>query len=503
LRYIVGWRRGVVPVAYLLLVGVAAGLVLRFFRLGSQSLWVDEIITLKNSHIGAPGILSSFFSTLQGPLVSLVVHFWAALSTADAFLRIPFAVAGALTVGAIYLLARALMDQWTARHTAFVVSLSPVLVWYSQEIRGYSFVVLFSVLMTYFFVQWLARPTSRNASFYGLMVFAGLVSNLSAAFVAASHLIYLVLSPSRRKLIPRWAVAVFIVLLVFSPWVREIIERSRVEAPAASGEVAIGGGGISLAAVPYAYFAYGLGYTLGPSIRDLQADRWGAVRDNAGWIALGSLVLAVPLLVGIVALARTDANLLSLLGTWAVVPVVAAALIAGLGYKAFSVRYGLVALPACALIAGRGLAVISRTRFWPFLLAFTALMGLSLYNYFAVPGYGKEDSRAAAAEIRARFQPGDAVLAAYTGEALEYYLRGAAEVKFFEAGNLVSDEAIEARCREIASGATRVWLVLCREWMIDKRGVVKAWFDGNLAPAGSTVFPGIRVHLYRVEVEQP
>jgi mannosyltransferase len=491
-----GSRRAEAPLGYFLLVGIAAGLVLRFVRLGGQSLWVDEIITLKNSHLGG-GMLSSFFTTLQGPLVSLVMHFWGALSTGDAFLRIPFAVAGALTVAAAYLLAKSLCDAWTARHTLFVVSLSPMLIWYSQEIRGYSFVVLFSVLMTYFFVQWLARPTSRNAFFYGLMIFAGLISNLSAAFVALSHLVYMVVSPAKRKMVPRWAVTIFIVLLVFSPWVREIIERSHPEPAGASGEVAMGGGGISLVAIPYAYFAYGLGYTFGPSVRALQADRGSAVRDNLGSIALGSVFLLVPLVIGIAALMRTDTNLLTLLVAWGVVPVVGVALVAALGLKAFSVRYALVALPACALLAGRGLAVITRTRFWPFLLAFAALLCLSLYNYFAVAGYGKEDSRGAARYIKDNLRAGDVVVAVYTGEALEYYLNGTTAVAFFEADDIRSGDTIEARCGEIAAAGDRVWLALCRESMVDKRGRIKAWFDRNLTAVRSSEFPGIRLYLYQ------
>jgi 4-amino-4-deoxy-L-arabinose transferase-like glycosyltransferase len=500
LRHILGSRRAEAPLGYFLLAGIAAGLVLRVVGLGRQSLWVDEIITLKNSHLGEQGILSSFFTTLQGPLVSLVMHFWGALNTGDAFLRIPFAVAGCLTVAATYLLARSLCDAWSTRHTLFLVSLSPMLVWYSQEIRGYSFVVLFTVLMTYFFVQWLARPTTRNAFFYGLMVFAGLISNLSASFVAISHLIYMVLTPARRKMIPRWAVAIFIVLLVFSPWVREIIERSHPDDPftaGASSEVPIGGGGISLAAIPYAYFTYGLGYTFGPSVRALQADRGSAVRDNLGWIALGSVVLLVPLAIGIAALARSDTNLLTLLLVWGIVPVALVALLAGLGLKAFNVRYALVALPACALLAGRGLAVITRTRFWPFLPLFAALLCLSLYNYFAVADYGKEDSRAVARSIREDIRAGDVVVAAYTGEALAYYLKSTTEVKFFEADDIVSPDAIEARCRDIAAGADRVWLALCRESMIDRRGTIKKWFDGNLDPVRSGYFPGIRLYLYQ------
>jgi len=135
LRYGLGLRRAEAPLRYFLLGAVVVGLVLRFVKLGGQSLWVDEIITLKNSFVGGQMAFSGFLSTLQGPLVVFIMHFWAALSSNDAFLRIPFAVAGGLTVWAVYLLARSLHDTWTTLHAVFVASLSPILIWYAQEIR--------------------------------------------------------------------------------------------------------------------------------------------------------------------------------------------------------------------------------------------------------------------------------------------------------------------------------------------------------------------------------
>jgi mannosyltransferase len=497
LQYVLGSRRAETPIRYLLLAGVAIGLALRFVRLGGQSLWVDEIITLKNAHIGEGGVASGFFSTLQGPLVGLIVHFWGLLGSGDGFLRLPFAFAGALTVIAIYLLARSLCESWTTLHTVFVTSLSPILIWYSQEIRGYAFVVLFSILASYFFIQWLARPTTRNGFYYGLFLFAGLVSNLSAVFIAAAHLAYLLVASGKRKMIGRWVVAVFIVLLVFSPWVREIIERVRPEVPRASAEPLMGGGGLSVLAVPYAYFTYGLGYTLGPSIRELQSDRAAGLSDNMGWVLLGTAVLLVPAAVGVVTLARSDSNLLVLLLAWLVVPVAGVALLAALNVKVFTVRYGLVAVPALMMIVGQGLARITRTRFWPFLLLFAALVCLSIYNYMAVPEYGKEDARQAARLVRDGFRQGDVVVAVYTGEALEHYLKGTAPVNFFGADDVASPQAMEARCRELAGSGRRVWLCLCRERMIDSKGTIRAWFDHNMNVAGSASLPGIELYLYQ------
>jgi 4-amino-4-deoxy-L-arabinose transferase-like glycosyltransferase len=497
LGYNLGSHRAEAHLRRLLLVAVGAGVVLRFVRLGGQSLWVDEVITLKNSSVGGPFGFSELLGNLQGPLVSFVMHFWAAISSNDAFLRVPFAVAGALTVLGIYLLAKSLCDSWTTLHTVFVASLSPLLVWYSQEVRGYAFAVLASVLMTYSFIQWLARPTARNGIYYGALLFAGLISNLSVAFVACAHLVYMLVTSTRRKLVGRWIVTVFVVLLVFSPWVREIIVRSQPQrALEESAEPLIGGGGVSGWTIPYSLYTYSVGYTLGPSVRAIQAERAGALAENGGWVALACLAFGIPLVLGISRLARSDRNLLTLLVIWLVVPLVAATVLAAGNVKVFNVRYALVAIPAYILLVGRGLAAISRSRFWPFVLFFTAVMGISLFNYFYSPAYGKEDARATARAIRAAYRPGDVVVGVYTAEALEHYLKGLAPVEVYSANDLGSRSAMEAKAAAIAAGGNRVWLSLCRDWMVDPRGYIKAWFDGNLQPAGNQVFPGFKLYLY-------
>ena len=172
---------------YILIAGIGLGCVLRFVWLGAQSLWVDELLTVKNAHIGEPGIFSHIAHNLQGPAVSLFTHYWGALGTGEVMLRLPFAVVGALTVPAIYALAREFDDKWTSLHTAFLLALSPVHIWYSQEVRGYAPVVLFSVLATYFLIKWVREKRVSSLALYAICLFGGLVANLSMAFIAMAH----------------------------------------------------------------------------------------------------------------------------------------------------------------------------------------------------------------------------------------------------------------------------------------------------------------------------
>ena len=497
--YTSGPRSVTVWLRYSLLLATVVGTGLRFLKLGHQSLWADEMLTVRNAFIGKQISMSDIIHNLQGPAISLGMHFWGAVGSSDAFLRVPFAIAGCLTVVAVYLLARSVMDSWAALHSVFLASISPILIWYSQEIRGYSFVILFMVMMTYFFVKWVIRPTARTLMVYGIFLFLGLVSNLSAGFVAVSHLFYLVLSPGRRKLVGKWVVAVFIVLLVFSPWVREIMVRVHPEklVTGEEGDTLRGGAQLSSVSLPYAFFTYSVGYSLGPSVRELQTRRAESVSENLHWIALAGAVFAIPIVVGIAGMARRNPSLLFFLLVWLGVPVAAVSALVLRNIKVFTPRYALVSIPAYLLLVGYGLAGITRTRYWPFVVLFAAVMAVSIVNYFSSPVYAKDDFKREAEIIRQGYMPGDVVVGVFSAQPLRHYLKGIAGVEFFSADDLASEESKAARCTRLAQDAERVWLSLCRDWFVDPQGSIKKWFDTHMSVVESHTFPGVDLHLYQ------
>ena len=64
-----------------LIASIGVGIVLRFVHLGKQSLWVDELLTILNGHVGQTITATHVFRNLQGPMTSLMIHFWGALGT--------------------------------------------------------------------------------------------------------------------------------------------------------------------------------------------------------------------------------------------------------------------------------------------------------------------------------------------------------------------------------------------------------------------------------------
>ncbi|MEJ2722724.1 MAG: hypothetical protein P8181_16540, partial [bacterium] len=82
---------------------VVIALLIRVFRIGSQSLWVDEILTLgKTIPKSGLHIWDYLIYNIQGPFHSFVVYLFHLVGSSDGWLRLPSALAGGLSVYFFY-----------------------------------------------------------------------------------------------------------------------------------------------------------------------------------------------------------------------------------------------------------------------------------------------------------------------------------------------------------------------------------------------------------------
>ena len=66
---------------------------LRFYRIGNQNLWLDEVTTLNAVNMGASLTLREFFANIQGPLHAVIVWLVAQVTMREEALRSVSAVA--------------------------------------------------------------------------------------------------------------------------------------------------------------------------------------------------------------------------------------------------------------------------------------------------------------------------------------------------------------------------------------------------------------------------
>jgi hypothetical protein len=136
---------------------------LRLWRIGHQSFWLDETFTASLVDEDLGGLVSGVRETESTPhLYYLLAWLWArAAGDGEAALRTLSALFGIAAVPLAYAAARELLRPRIALIAAALVAVNPWLVWYSQEARAYSLLVLLSTLSLLYFVRAWRAPAAR------------------------------------------------------------------------------------------------------------------------------------------------------------------------------------------------------------------------------------------------------------------------------------------------------------------------------------------------------
>lgn len=167
---------------------------LRFFRLGNNSLWIDEIGQVFVSNKSIPGIISGISYHLSPPLDYILLHVTLLFGKTDFLIRLNSVLFGIFGILAIYYLTKVLFNSELAFVSAILLALSRFHIHYSQEARMYSLFCLLTIVS--FILLWLF--TNRNKRLYlYLLLFvdlAGLYTHYYHIFVIITHITYLSLS---------------------------------------------------------------------------------------------------------------------------------------------------------------------------------------------------------------------------------------------------------------------------------------------------------------------
>ena len=203
----------------------------RAMRMG-ESLWYDEIAAMLSFSIHGPGpALGNYYAlsnhVLHSALASMMIE---ANGGADEFiLRTPALLGGVACVPAMFMLARTVDGDRFGLLAAAVIALMPAAVLESANARGYSMMMLFTILATW---QVLRIADGRRSSplWYALFVTLGCWSHLAFAFVPLGHAILALAwlaRKHRRAAGLRLTIAIILgglsTLLVISPILPDLI----------------------------------------------------------------------------------------------------------------------------------------------------------------------------------------------------------------------------------------------------------------------------------------
>jgi len=176
--------------------------ILRFATLGAQSYHHDEIVTA--SRVLRDGFWHAMdavgFSESAPPLYYAVAWFWTQLTgTGEVGLRSVSALAGVATVPVAYLLGAELGSRRAGTIAAALVAVNPMLIWYSQEARGYALFVLLTAISLLYFVRALDRGRRRDSIGWGIASALALATHYFAAFPIAAEALWLLRRRGRQS----------------------------------------------------------------------------------------------------------------------------------------------------------------------------------------------------------------------------------------------------------------------------------------------------------------
>lgn len=187
--------------ALLVLAGlILAGLALRLAV--PRGIWLDEAISIHQARLSLHDLFRNLYNgDRQPPLYHLTLWLTIrAFGHGEFAVRLPSLIAGTLVIPALYELGRELYDRRTGLIAAAFASVSPVLIWYAQEVRMYEFVALFGLLALLTQLRVIRHGTMLNWAAYILATAALLWSHyFGLLLVGVQQLVFVAVLVHRKR----------------------------------------------------------------------------------------------------------------------------------------------------------------------------------------------------------------------------------------------------------------------------------------------------------------
>lgn len=169
------------------------GAFLRIYHLGYQSIWLDEGASFGYIKETFGGTWAKAVEARQAPLHMVVLYFMNLFSSSEFSLRLPSAIFGTLTIPVTYFMGKRLFGKEEGIISAFLLAISMMHLWYSQEARMYAQMLLFASLSLYFFYVAVHDNNSKAWVLYVISSTLAFYSHYYAVFVFIPQVVFYLL----------------------------------------------------------------------------------------------------------------------------------------------------------------------------------------------------------------------------------------------------------------------------------------------------------------------
>jgi uncharacterized membrane protein len=219
---------------------MALGAFLRFFRIGAQPLWLDEATSLRFAHQSLAELWnwSTIVDPGNPPLYYSLLHGWVRFGDGEGALRALSALLGVITIPLVYALGRTIRDHRLGIVGALLFAISPFQVWYSQEARGYALLTLGATSAMWGVASLLRAPDRSTRVRDAAGPWLAFVVGTTIALLAHNTAVFLPIGANvlmlgwwwkrgrePRGFLPTWMLAQLAVLLLWGSWLPALLRQ--------------------------------------------------------------------------------------------------------------------------------------------------------------------------------------------------------------------------------------------------------------------------------------
>ena len=172
----------------------------------NQSLWLDEAISISVAKMPLSQIVSGFSHfDFHPPLYYWFLNIWIKIFGENVgIMRLSSVIFAVITIWFVYLIGKEIKDKKYGLWSALFVSINPLLIYYSQELRMYSMTTMWLTGAIYFLIKMspstgLGQKTSwKNILGFNLMTFLSFVTFYGSIFGICAMILYLLLTRKNK-----------------------------------------------------------------------------------------------------------------------------------------------------------------------------------------------------------------------------------------------------------------------------------------------------------------
>lgn len=363
------YQAGIMNKAYInyLVVIIIIGSILRFYGLNHESLWNDELSSCyRSSFDSIKQVVDIGVIPDKHPPAYQILLFLVERTCGDSALalRIPSVIAGIFTLFFVFFIGKRMFSESIGLLATAMLAVSPVHIWYSQEARAYSILILLTSASVYILIRILEnlikdKPAGKinTVGFITIGLFMEYIHYFGLLMIILEAAVLIIVSIRQKHGIRISILICSAFVIAYLPWIPIASSQSGSE-----------------------------NYITNTGLRSLL----NLLFEYMSWSKIlmavfGACVLTALsiYLLGEEKKTAFSRMAITVLGLWLILPVIISLTISYLFVPVFTNRNLLIILPAVFILFSVSIHIVFNKR-WPRIIASTALCVFFLFQLFIV-----------------------------------------------------------------------------------------------------------------------